>query len=494
MKSIFSTLLTAIALLVALAIPVWLGAQEKLDHNKQQRYQLIDLGTFGGSSSYFVGVGAHALNKHGVAAGGADTPTPDPYAPNCFNPECLIGHTFVFEDGQTIDLGSLPGTNNSAPNDINAKGVVAGISENGMIDPITGLPETIAVVWKNGQIIDLGTFGGNFSYANAINDRGQVAGFALNTTPDSFGFAALCMNPPFGQQQQAFIWRDGVMQNLGTLGGPDSCALWVNQKGQAAGHSLTNAIINPVTGFPTVDPFLWDHGSMRDLGGLGGTFSLASWLNDRGQVVGLSNLNGDLTSHPFLWTEPGPMQDLGTLGGSNGVANSINGDGEVVGKADLPGSQTHDAFLSKDGVIADLGTQDGDPCSNALAINASGQIVGGSSDCSNFLHAFLWEDGGPMIDLNAFVPAGSNLTLTEATFINDRGEISVQAVLPNGDSRAVLLVPCGHGNHSEGCQDDSLGRVAVPQTSAEERNTSRRTVPPFHIRRGDREQMLGRRD
>jgi len=148
------------------------------------------------------------------------------------------------------------------------------------------------------------------------------------------------------------------------------------------------------------------------------------------------------------------MVDVGTLGGDNGGAESINNSGMIVGEADLPGSQTHDAFLwTKKSGIQDLGTQDGDPCSHAISINSGGQVVGGSSDCNNFLHAFLWEHGGPMIDLNNFVPPGSNLTLTEATYISDNGEISVQAVLSNGDNHAGLLIPCSGKGH--GCQDGS---------------------------------------
>ena len=108
---------------------------------------------------------------------------------------------------------------------MNAKGVVTGISQNGDIDPIPGAPEFRAVVWENGQIINLGTFGGNWSYANAINDRGDVVGFATNPTLDAFPLADYCENSPMGAQMRAFIWRHGVLQNMGTLGGPDSCAL-----------------------------------------------------------------------------------------------------------------------------------------------------------------------------------------------------------------------------------------------------------------------------
>jgi probable HAF family extracellular repeat protein len=85
-------------------------------------------------------------------------------------------HTFLWQRSVLTDLGTLPGVTSGGPNDINDNGVVTGISENGSIDPTTGLPEYDAVVWKNGQIINLGTFGGNWSYANALNNEGEVAG------------------------------------------------------------------------------------------------------------------------------------------------------------------------------------------------------------------------------------------------------------------------------------------------------------------------------
>lgn len=463
MKCRFLMCIPAIALLAALAIPVSLAAQDNRDnHPKHHSYQFVDLGTFGGPSSYYIFTSS-TLNNHGVATGTADTTIPDPYAPFCFSPDCLVTHTFQWQDGTLTDLGALPGVNSSIPNAINAKGVIAGISENGAIDPATGFAEYDGVVWQDGQIINLGTFGGNFSYAGDINDQGQVAGFGLTTTPDSFFLGNLCFNNPFATQMLAFIWQGGALQNLGTLGGPDSCGYWINQSGEVAGMSFTNSIINPSTGFPTTHPFVWNGKRMLDVGTLGGTLALGGGivpLNDRGEMVGLSNLSGDATAHPFRWTKSKGIADLGTLGGDNGEANSINSDGMIVGKADLPGSLTHDAFLwTKKAGMKDLGTQDGDPCSNAMAINSRGQIVGGSTDCINFLHAFLWEDGGPMIDLNTFVSPGSGVTLTEATFINDRGEISVQAVLSNGDTHAALLIPCdGMGDD---CHDGSAGTSKV---------------------------------
>lgn len=67
---------------------------------------------------------------------------------------------------------------------------------------------------------------------------------------------------------------------------------------------------------------------------------------------------------------------MGTLGGNTGNAESINDADEVVGEADLPGvsgSQLHHAVFWQHGVMTDLGTQDGDPCSLALSINSRGQ-------------------------------------------------------------------------------------------------------------------------
>jgi probable HAF family extracellular repeat protein len=143
------------------------------------------------------------------------------------------------------------------------------------------------------------------------------------------------------------------------------------------------------------------------------------------------------------------MQDLGTLGGDTGFTNWINDAGDIAGKADLPGPapQNHDAVLWRHGDTIDLGTVPGDSCSNAYSVNSSGQVVGTSESRALCLiptgeHAFLWQHGGPMIDLNTVIPPDAGLELTFAVAINDRGEIAGFGVPPGCAPRDVEA--CGH--------------------------------------------------
>ena len=472
MKFNRKTIAVTSILIAALAITVRLTAQEP--NQKHGKYKVVDIGTFGGPNSfYFSEPVVQSVNNHGAVTGAADTSIPDPYAPNCDTPDCLTLHAFVWNDGVLTDLGTLPGGFSSAAYWVNDRGMVMGGSENGVIDPLTGHPENVAVVWRGGKITNLGTLGGAFSFGNAMNNLGQVAGLALNAVPDPFSYLGL------GTETHAFSWRGGAMQDLGTLGGPDSWASSVNERGQVAGWAYTNSTPNATTGVPTQDPFLWSEGKMRDLGTLGGTLGVVGALNNSGsgralnnggQVIGTSNLAGDLTHHAFMW-ERGVLRDLGTLGGPNSEAYWMNETGVVVGRADVPGdSGNHHAVVWKDGFIADLGVPEGQPCSTAYSINVKGQVlidtgvcgVGGGPVC-------LWENG-TLYDLQTLVPRASGITLTAVNFINDFGEIAALGLLPNGDQHALLLVPCQDGTGDAQCPADTgqeqPGNATVPAASA----------------------------
>jgi probable HAF family extracellular repeat protein len=409
---------------------------------RQYPYTLVDLGTLGGPQS---GIGNLAApTQNGLVVNTADTAQLNPYAPNdnpLFEGDPYVQHAELWRHGTIIDLGTLgpPSAGNSSwAAAANTRGNVAGLSDNGSIDPLTGYAEARAVFWRHGQIADLGTLGGNQSVAFDLNDRNQVVGEAANTVSDPYSMGG------WATQTRAVLWQRSGLRELGTLGGPDAGALYINNAGQIVGFSYTGSTPNEATGIPTVHPFLWQSGHMIDLGTLGGVFSIFAnlqALNDRGEVAGLSNLAGDQATHPFLWKH-GAMTDLGTLGGDNGIAQALNNRGSVSGSADLADA-SHHAYLWSNGRMRDLRPFGDALCSNGNGINDRDQVVGNATDCQgNSFGAALWDHGIPY-DLNTLV-APSPLRLTTAEVINDRGEITGTGVLPDGNQHSFLLIPNRH--------------------------------------------------
>jgi probable HAF family extracellular repeat protein len=490
MKSQLTFAAAVVTLFVLLPISVQLAAQDKQDHHHMHhRYRLIDTGTFGGPESYInaaFSLGSpNQINRRGTVVGAAATDIPAP--PNkqiCGGPDGLVPfvfHAFVWQEGKKKDLGVLPGVECSEAVSINSQGEIAGRSGNGVIDPLVGLEEIRGVIWRDGEIQDLGTLGGNHSIAVAINNRSQVVGFSVNTIPDPFSLLYF-LGGGFtnGTETRGFLWQNGQVRDLGTLGGPDAQAFGLNDRGQVTGISYINSTPNPVTGLPPADPFFWseDRG-MVDLGTLGGVWGGAGALNNRGQVIGTSSLAADpgaclgigdtANCHPFFWGD-GRLVDLNadTIGGSPVTAEAINDAGEVVGNAVFPNGATYgDAYLWKEGVITKLGGFPGDCYSEAFAINSRGQAVGQHFNCDTRSGgSVLWEHGA-MFDLNTLIPANSDLLLDNTFAINDRGEIAGFG-LPSGCTldtlcgHAFVLIPCEkeHSN-DEGCESEDATAPAI---------------------------------
>ena len=129
-------------------------------------------------------------------------------------------------------------------------------------------------------VIDLGTLGGAFSDGQSINNKGWVTG-----TAQLSGNTA----------QHGFLWQEGVKTDLGSLGGPNSGAGFVgglNDRGQAVGHAETSTpdpLGEDFCFFGThlvCLPFLWQDGVMTPLPTLGGNNGAANGVNNQGRVVG----------------------------------------------------------------------------------------------------------------------------------------------------------------------------------------------------------------
>jgi len=474
----------AMTLAVALATPAATAQNPASAH--ANHYRLFVIPTFGGPNSSLMDQGVPGgvfLNNSGILTGYADLAASDPYRePNdyCFI-DCYIDHAFVF-DGFMFDLGVLPHGWSSATLAISANGLIAGVAVNGELDPlIPGFPEQRAVLWKDGYIHDLGTLplpqGGYESYANSVNSNGQVVGTAFNTVLDSNSLGLLIFNNIFSPTQaRAFLWQNGTMQDLGTLGGNDAAAFLINEQGQVMGWSYTS------TTEPSICPlyplalgsFAWDevHG-MRNLGSFGSTCTLSQDMNNQGQIVGYA-FTPKAVSRAFLW-QNGSFLDLGgTLGGSGYTgAFVINDAGQAAGFGGIAGNvYFHATFWPKIGQIIDLGTVGDDPCSSAKAINNRGQIVGDSISQYNCINngdasrAFLWQDNA-IFDLNSLIPPGSPLYLVHPQNINDRGEIAGVGMDAEGNQHAFLLLPCDQNHPNlDGCDYDPVDAIAASQSSA----------------------------
>lgn len=259
------------------------------------------------------------------------------------------------------------------------------------------------------NIADLGTLGGTSSWANRINNNGQI-----------IGISSFAGDTPL----RAFLYSNGVMTDLGTLGGTSSFAYDINNTGHVVGSA---AVALGVT-----HAFLYSDGTMTDLGVLGGAenFSEAYAINDNGQIVGFSSAGSqyEFYQHAFLYSN-GIMSDLGTLGGQYSWARGINNSGQVVGESYTVGNVYQHAFLYSDGVMTDLGVLAQYRSSSAKDINDIGQVVGFATTAANATHAFLYSNG-VMSDLGTLEGMASSW----ATDINNNGQVV-------GISYAPTIVP-----------------------------------------------------
>jgi probable HAF family extracellular repeat protein len=246
-----------------------------------------------------------------------------------------------------------------------------------------------------------------------VTDLGTLPGgkFSSALAINDLGVVAGFSSIPSGNDH-AFIWSSiGGMIDLGALNQNDSIATGINNSGQVVGNSIASG-------------FIWTQsGGMQDIGNLGGLGTYAYGINNLGQVVGNSTLSDNLTVRAFLWTSTGGMQDLGTLGGNGSVAYAINDSGQVVGYSSLADNVTTHAFLwTQDGGMQDLGTLGG-IYSSALAISGSGEVTGWSSLASGLETPFLWNSNRGMVAIGVPNQNASGLGVNDAAQVVGLAEI-----------------------------------------------------------------------
>jgi probable HAF family extracellular repeat protein len=370
-------------------------------------YTLVDLGVVGGAG------GPNHITNNDISVGSVQGSDGN-------------DHAVIYFDQHIIDI-SKPGLGgaNSLAFGNNPWGEVVGGANIANVDPkkedfcgfqAVGIATATAscrpFLWWDGQMTALPTLDnnhGNNGFAAAINDFGEVAGAAENTTP-----GCPTQNPAASLNQyyqyKPVLWRHHAIEELVTVGGdPVGTAVAINNHGEAVGTTGTCGAASFVVGY-YINPLhavLWEKdGTPIDLKSLGGNESsalgnAAKDINSRGHVVGFSSLSDNVTINAFLWTrEAGKMKALVPI---KGVANSI-----------------------------------------AIALNDSDEVVGSSINSAfTSMTATIWKQGVPA-DLNTLIPANSSLYLIFGCSINSRGQILGLATnLAGTVYHAYELIPVG---------------------------------------------------
>jgi probable HAF family extracellular repeat protein len=279
-----------------------------------------------------------------------------------------------------------------------------------------------------------------------------------------------------------FLWREGHMMALPTLGGNNGQASAINNRGQIVGISETtvqDSGCSPSKPGKIISPVFWERGEVRALPTVDrDPDGFVQGLNDRGQAVGSSGNCANIATHAVLW-ENDTASELPNLGHDGNDAYAINDHGQAVGYVSTTDGSTIVASLWPNGIhgaVTNLGILPGDGAAFATGINNRGQVVGSTFSSVGWSRGFIWQDN-VMTDLNTLIRGDSNLLIIAASNINDRGQISGMASVMSGPDagkiHAILLTP----------GDESIGESAADVARTRPRSILPASVCIHHLPR-----------
>lgn len=363
----------------------------------------------------------------------------------------------VSESRYEIDTLASLGGPVSRGSSINNRGWVAGFSS------VTATGARHATLWRDGVPKDLGSLGGPERNSSVQwpgqNNKGMIVGISQTAIPDTLEEQWSCDGflPASDRTCVGFVWEEGVMTPLPTLGGDHGFATGVNSRGQVVGWAETR-VKDPTCDVPQqvlqFRAVLWEpkKGTKRELPPFpGDSTSAATAINEKGQVVGISGecdvAVGRFSAQRAVMWDKGEVKNLGSLGGiSWHTPMAINERGDVVGFSNPPGDPNGEfnvrAFIwTKKGGMKPLGTLDGDTTSQALGINSRGEVVGISCKINNVCRGFLWEKG-VMKELTKLMGTSYPDSIAAGQHINDAGAITGRVVIKStGRSLAFVAKP-----------------------------------------------------
>ena len=326
-------------------------------------------------------------------------------------------HTFVYSSTGLQDLDDLisgthgqldPGTRDIINTNIFVNG---GIEDNGRVVGMfwteNEAQQRVAMYDPTTGMHDIGTLGGSYAIAQAVNSSGQVVGTSITDASGEI--------PTF----HAFLYSNGTMLDIDTLGGTDSVANAINSSGQVVGRMFTTNGESRA--------FLYDSTGMHDLGTLGGTNSAAYDINDSGHVVGIADTTGG-EQHAFLY-DGTTMYDLGTPGGTYSEAIEINNAGQIIGYGFNANSQ-YVGFLHDSTGMHEILMGNG--ISSIDRFTESGVVAGKFQGTNGYEHAFVYDSNG----MHSMTLSGGRNSMIRD--LNSSGQAVGVSIATTGEQYAVL--------------------------------------------------------